>query len=212
MSAIRVLIADDHPLIVVGLRTTLSALGMKVVGEESEAERVVDAYAACAAEVVVLDIRFGDGLGGLEIARELLRRHPQARVVFYSQFDQDEIIKEAYRIGCAAFVTKVATPQELADAIREAHAGRTTFMRDIAARLALAGLRGERSPIDELEPRERDVFLRMARGMTNPEIATQMDLSLKTISTVTQSIKEKLGVTRPAEITRIALRYKLIEP
>ncbi len=186
--------------------------GLNVAGHVSEAALVVPRFMEDRPDVLVLDVRFGPGATGLDVARELFAVHPQARVVFYSQFDQDEIIREAYRVGAAAFITKNTAPEQLAKAIHAAHRGETFFLPPIAERMALLGVRGDTSPRAKLEPREVEVFKQMAEGATNVEIAERMKLSLKTISTISQLIKEKLGVHRAAEITRLALKYGMIDP
>jgi len=212
MKPIRVLIADDHPLIIEGLVSALKRDGIQRVAQAGRVEDVIPEYERAHPDVVVLDIRFGEGPTGLDVARELLARHPEARIVFYSQFDQDEIIKEAYRLGGMAFVTKSASPDTLVAAIRQAHAGQVYFTSDIANRLALQGVRGDNSPQSTLAPRELDVFTMMAQGLTNAEIAERMDLSVKTISNISQAIKEQLGVHRAADITLLAVKHGLITP
>ena len=208
--SIRVLIADDHPLIVVGLTTALSHLDIEVVDHVAVAGEVVPKYAETKPDVLVLDIRFGEGATGLDVARELLHRFPAARIVFYSQFDQDETITEAYRVGGAAFIPKNTSPSLLADAIKHVHTGQTYFLREIAERLALIGVRGDESPNSKLEAREIEVFKLMAQGLTNNEMAEKMNLSPKTISTISQTVKEKLGVDRQADITRLAVKHLMI--
>lgn len=212
MPAVRVLIADDHPLILVGLATALEPLGIEVVDTVDTASRVIEKYEQVKPDVLVLDIRFGEGPTGLEVARQLLQKHPKARIVFYSQFDQNETIQEGYRLGGMAFIPKHTAPALLAEAIRQAATGQPFFLHDIANRLAMTVVRGDDSPRTRLEPRELAVFKLMAEGLTIVEIAERMDLSAKTISTVSQTVKEKLGVQRPAEVTRLALRHGLIEP
>ncbi|VTU19865.1 Transcriptional activator protein ExaE [Variovorax sp. SRS16] len=160
----------------------------------------------------MLDVRFGGKISGLDVAREILDSAPQARVLLYSQFDQVELLREAYRIGTLGFVTKSTAPNVLADAIRQVQAGKTFFLPEIAERLALAGVRGDESPANKLDAREFEVFRRMATGQTNAEIAEAMALSSKTISTTSQSIKDKLDVSRPADITLLAVRHQLIHP
>lgn len=212
MAPVRVLLADDHPVIIEGLRAALVRHDVEVVGQVECAQQVVSAYLEAKPDVLVLDVRFGPGPTGLDVARSLRERAPAARIVFYSQFDQDEVIREAYRLGAAAFITKNTLPAELAAAIHAAANGKTYFLPAIAERLALLGLRGEESPRARLEARELDIFVQLASGATNNEIAERMGLSTKTISTIAQAVKEKLGVHRPAEITRLAMRYGLIEP
>lgn len=211
MSKIRVLLADDHPPIVEGLVTLLARHAIEVVGRATRTADVLAKYDECSPDVVVLDVRFGEVVTGLDVARSLLDAHPGARIVFYSQFDQDEILKEAYRVGAQGFVTKSKTLEVLADAIKHVHSGKMHFLPEIAERLAILNVRGDNSPLTSLDARELEVFRLLAQGMTNMEIAEAKGLSLKTISTTSQNIKDKLGVHRPADITRLAVRHKLIE-
>lgn len=212
MKSIGVLIADDHPMIIQGLISALKREGVQRVADASSADDVIVQFERTHPDVVVLDIRFGGRTTGLHVARELLARHPQAHIVFYSQFDQDEIVKEAYRLGGMAFVTKSGPPDELTAAIRQAHVGKLYFPAAIANRLALLGVRGDDSPQSTLAPRELEVFTLMAQGLTNAEIAERMNLSVKTISNVSQAIKEQLGVHRPADITLLAVKHGLVTP
>lgn len=212
MNAVRVLIADDHPLIIEGLVAALRRLGLRVVGQVEAAAEVIRKYTQTRPDVLVLDVRFGPGPSGLDIARELIALDPKARIVFYSQFDQNEVIREAYRLGGAAFVTKNTPPEVLASAIGEAHAGKTFFLPHIAERLALLGVRGDHSPRALLDKRELEVFMLLAGGLTNNEIADRMNLSAKTIGVIAQSVKEKLGVQRATDMTRLAVRHGMLDP
>lgn len=190
----------------------LTKQGMKVVGEVMSAGDVVPRVKQLRPDVAVLDVRFGPGPTGLDVARELLAQQPGSRVVFYSQFDQDEVIRDAYRLGGAAFVTKNQKPEILFEAITVAAQGKTFFPPAIAERLAVLGLHGDESPRARLDARELEVFLHLASGLNNNEIAEQMGLSSKTIGMVGQTVREKLGVQRGAELTRLAVRYGLIDP
>lgn len=212
MAQVRVMIADDHPLIIEGLSAALKRLGLMVVGQVETAAAVIPKFVEAKPDVLVLDVRFGPGPTGLDVARELLVKAPSARIVFYSQFDQDEIVREAYRLGGAAFVTKNSSPQALARAIEEAHAGKTYFLPEIAERMALLGVRGDSSPRSRLDEREIEVFMQLADGFTNNEIAARMKLSAKTIGTIGQAVREKLGVQRATDLTRLAVRHGMIDP
>lgn len=213
-NGVRVLIADDHPTIIEGLITALGRHALNVVAHVSNPDDVVSSYADAKADVIVLDVRFGEGGTGLDVARELLQAQPQARVVFYSQFDEDEIIREAYRLGGAAFITKNVDPGVLAKAIEQVHADATKpfFLPEIAERLAVLGLRGDESPQSKLSARDLEVFRMMAEGQTNAEIAERLNLSTKTISNISQHVKDQLGVHRQADITRLAVKYMLLSP
>jgi two-component system, NarL family, invasion response regulator UvrY len=212
VATIKVLLADDHPLILEGLKAALTKRGMRVVGDTGSADEVIGRFRQLRPDVLVLDLRFGQGPTGLDVARGLLSKEPEARIVFYSQFDQDEVIREAYRLGAAAYITKNQSPDVLAEAIREAAVGKTYFVPAIAERLALLGVRGDGSPRSRLDARETEIFVQLANGLTNNEIAARMSLSSKTIGVIAQAIREKLGVQRAAEMTRLAVRYGMIDP
>jgi DNA-binding NarL/FixJ family response regulator len=213
MTPLRVLIADDHALLVGSLSTALTALGIQVVAQVTDPHQVVAQTLAERPDVVVLDIRFGDQMPtGLDIARELLQRDPTTRIVFCSQYDTDGFIKEAYRIGGLAFITKSSPPETLATAIRSAAEGKTYWLPDVQERMAVIAVRGGDSPQAKLDERELQVLCYIAKGLTNVEIAQQMSLSVKTISNISQTIKDKLGVHRPADLALLAVKHRLVEP
>ncbi|MFL6707112.1 MAG: response regulator [Massilia sp.] len=209
---IRVMLADDHPIVMTGFAMSLAGVGMDVAGQARSPEEAAAMYAELKPDVLVLDIRFGTELTGLDAARSLLASYPAANIVFLTQFDQDSLIKEAYRLGARAFVTKDCDPADLATAVRHANEGRLYFLPQIAERLANLSVRGDVSPQSQLDQRGLEIFKLMAEGLTNAEIADRLNLSTKTISNISQSVKEKLGVHRQAYITRLAVKHGLIEP
>jgi DNA-binding NarL/FixJ family response regulator len=211
-NAIRVMLADDHPIVMTGFAMSLAGQGMDVVGQAKTPDEAVAMYTEHKPDVAVLDIRFGTGLTGLDAAQNILKLDPQARIVFLSQFDQDSLIKETYRLGAHAFVTKDCDPNDLADAVRYAAQGKLYFPPQIAERLASIAVRGDVSPQSQLDERSLEIFKLMAEGLTNTEIAERLNLSTKTISNISQSVKEKLGVHRQAYITKLAVKHGLIEP
>ncbi len=210
MKKIKVALADDHTMLLEGMRSILEQHGMSVVAETLEAAKVVDMVRKSGADVLVLDIRFGGAETGLDIAQELLAVMPHARVVFYSQFDQIELIRRAYRVGGAGFVAKNAGAPALIEAIKTAYEGKTYYTPDVAMKLANMAVHGDDSPATKLTARELQVFRLMANGSTNVEMAERLGLSPKTISNESQSIKDKLGIHRPVDIARMALKYNLI--
>jgi two-component system, NarL family, invasion response regulator UvrY len=209
---VRVMLADDHPIVMTGFAMSLSEHGMEVVGQAKSPEEALAIYGELQPDVLVLDIRFGTELTGLDAAQNILKAYPRAKIVFLSQFDQDSLIKETYRIGAHAFVTKDCDPADLASAVRHAREGKLYFLPQIAERLASLAVRGDISPQSQLDERGLEIFKLMAEGLTNAEIAERLNLSTKTISNISQSVKEKLGVHRQAYITKLAVKHGLIEP
>jgi len=209
--AIKVLLVDDHPIVMSGFQASLSSLGITTIGQAKTPADAVRMYAELKPDVLVLDVKLGQAQTGFDAAKDILKADAAAKIVFWSQCDQDGVIKEAYRIGGHAYVTNVAAPAELATAITNAHEGHMYFHPAIAERLARLSVRGDKSPQVVLDDRELEVFKLMAQGMTNMEIASQLHLAPRTISTISQTIKDKLGVHRPADITLMAVRHAIIE-
>ncbi|MYM25729.1 response regulator [Duganella sp. FT135W] len=212
MKKIRVMLADDHPIVMTGFAMSLEGQGLEVVTQARTPEEALAQYQQIKPDVIVLDIRFGEQLTGLDVAKQILARAPSAAIVFLSQFDQDSLIKETYRLGGRAFMTKDCDPADLAAAVRRAHQGELYFLPHIAERLANLSVRGDASPQSQLDERALEIFTLMAEGLTNAEIAEKLDVSTKTISNISQAVKEKLGVHRPAYITKLAVKHGLIEP
>jgi len=212
MKKIRVMLADDHPIVMTGFAMSLEGQGLEVVAQARTPDEALAQYRQLQPDVAVLDIRFGEQMTGLDVAKQILAQTPSAAIVFLSQFDQDSLIKETYRLGGRAFMTKDCDPADLAAAVRRAHGGELYFLPHIAERLANLSVRGDVSPQSQLDERALEIFTLMAEGLTNAEIAEKLDVSTKTISNISQAVKEKLGVHRPAYITKLAVKHGLIEP
>jgi two-component system invasion response regulator UvrY len=209
---VKAVLADDHPIVMSGFAMSLADYGIEVIGEARTPEEAIVMYAERAPDVLILDIRFGEKLTGLDAAKEVLKKNPDAKIVFLSQFDQDSLIKETYKIGALAFITKDCDPATLAAAVARVAKGERYFLPEIAERLANLSVRGDNSPRTLLDARELEVFVSMAQGLTNAEMAVHLALSTKTISNISHTIKGKLGIRRVADITLMAVRHGLLEP
>jgi len=204
------MLADDHPSIIGGLVAALDAFGIDIVGSVTEADAVYAEYEKHLPDVLVLDVQFNAIDTGLQIARLLLEKHPKAKIIFYSQYSQPELIRAAYRLGGSGFVTKNTRISSLADAIAHV-ATKGMFMGpEVSEIMAKLAIEGEQAPETLLAERELKVFGHMAAGLTNTEIAALMDLSPKTISNISQSVKDKLGIHRQADLTRLAIKHHII--
>jgi len=213
---VTVLIGDDHSIVIEAVAMQLTGHGCKIIGKAKTVEDVITMYSQLIPDVLVLDIKFSGKRTGLDVAKDILAEHPEAKIVFLSQNDQEALIRETYKLGGYAFLTKDCDPSELATAVLRAHSGQLYFMSGTAEQLASALLRGEPegppSPLAQLDVREVEIFTLMAQGYTNEEIGEKLSLSKRTISISSQHIKDKLNLHRPAEITRLAVRLGLIEP
>jgi len=210
-NGLKVLLADDHPIVMKGFSMSLAQFGIEIVGEAKNTAEVLDLFAQKKPDVVILDLRFGEKKTGIDVAREILQLDPKAKILFLSQFDQDFLIRETYRIGACAYLTKDCLPEELATAVVRAAAGETYFLPRIAEKLANLSVRGNDAPEAVLDSREMEIFVMMARGLTNAEMAEKLNLSLKTISNESNAIKQKLNISRIADMTRLAVKRGYID-
>lgn len=210
-SKTRVSLADDHPLLMAGFAMALADFGIEVIAKNRTPDEAIASYGELKPDVLVLDIKFAGQKSGLDAAKAVLTDFPDAKIVFLSQFDSDSLITEAYKIGGYAYVTKDREPSELAAAIKKAQQRSRFFLPAIAERLAVLSIGGDSSPLAVLDSRELDVFKLMAQGLTLAEIAQRLDLSIKTISNTSLSIKDKLGTQRIADLTLLAVKHGLIE-
>jgi two-component system invasion response regulator UvrY len=210
-STLRVVLADDHPLLMAGFATAIAKIvSAEIVGQTTSPDDVLEHYKSLRPDVLVLDVRFGDKISGFDVARQILLEFPDANIVFLSQFDQDTFVREAYRLGARAFVTKESSTEHLSNAVRAAAKGETYFLPDVKDKLAFIAIRGDTSPQALLDSRELDVLKGIAEGLTNLEIAERLEYSPKMISIISQGVKDKLGLHRPADLTRLAVKHGLI--
>ena len=194
---IRVVIADDQPLVRTGLRMILAAEDdIEVVGEASDGEEVVDLISSVAADVVLMDVRMPkqDGISATQ-AITVTTTHP--RVLVLTTFDLDEVVYDALRAGASGFLLKDASEERLCTAIRVVADGGSLFAPSVTRRLiAEFARRPVESPpeLTELTERELEVLRLMARGLSNAEIARDLVVSENTVKTHVARVLHKLGL------------------
>jgi len=210
---IRVLVADDHAVVREGLRAFLELQdGIEVVGEAEDGREAVEEATRLRPDVILMDLVMPrlDGVGAMRALRETV---PEARVIVLTSFLDDDKLLPAVRSGAAGYLLKNAHPQELARAVRAAHAGEALLDPAVAARLldTLAADGGE-GPLDRLTPREHEVLVLIGRGFANKRIARELELSEKTIKTYVGHVLAKLGVTDRTQAAVVAVRAGLVDP
>jgi len=208
---IRIFIADDHPIVRQGLRRIVEAdAGMAISGEADAAAALLAGLETAATDLVLLDVSMPGGLF-LETLRELRTRHPTIRVLALSVHPEDEWAVRALRAGASGYLTKDHSPDQLLDAIRRVYRGGKYVSPTLAEQLAthLDG-GGQRPPHELLSDREFEVMRRLGSGLTVSQIASELALSAKTVSTYRTRILEKMAVATNADLVRYAARYGLI--
>ncbi|MGA4289677.1 response regulator [Ralstonia nicotianae] len=206
---IKVFLADDHRLLVAGFRDVLKDYGINVVEVAYSLDGLVQRYQEVKPDVLVIDVRFDSknaGENGLDMCEILLGREPAAKIIVFSQFDDQYIVEKSYKLGVLAFVRKDESIEVLTEAIRTVADGKEYFSPEIARILAWSAVK-DRNPNKLLDDKEMCAFTLTADGASQAEISAQMDLSTKTVGTLLKSVKMKLGVESQADITKLAIRY-----
>ncbi|HET7110576.1 MAG TPA: response regulator transcription factor [Gemmatimonadales bacterium] len=208
---IRLLIADDHPVVREGLRRIVEdAPGLEVVSEVASGHELLTQLRRVAADIILLDVSM-PGPGFLELLQRLRIEHPTVAVLVLSVHPEDQYAVRALRAGAAGYLTKDHSPEELTEAIRRVHRGHRYVSQGLAERLAadLAVGAGEVQH-EALSNREYEVLCLLGSGRQVKEIASTLQLSPKTVSTYRTRILEKMNATSNADLVRYAALHGLI--
>jgi DNA-binding NarL/FixJ family response regulator len=212
----RILVADDHPIVLRGLRMVLNAQpDLEVVAEAADGEEAVELASSEDVHLVILDISM-PRMTGLQAAREITRRRPEIRVLMLSMHDNEQYLFEAIRVGASGYVLKSAVDRDLVEACRAAMRGEP-FLYPGAVRALMReyldrARSGEAVSGQMLTPREEEIVKLIAEAHTNDEIAEMLVISKKTVERHRANILEKLGMRDRVELTRYAIRRGLVEP
>jgi DNA-binding NarL/FixJ family response regulator len=212
--SIRVLIADDHPVVRDGLRFCINRWGadIEIVGEASDGTEVLHMAKKQSIDIFIIDIAM-PLLNGLDTTRALLREHPTAKVIILSFHKTRSFVEEAMRAGARGYLTKETASQNVVEAVHEIAAGRFYLSPDIAR--FMVEFPGHRSRanrgIGALTARERRVLQLIAEGKTAKEIASLLSLATNTVHAHRKNLMTKLDVHKQTDLVRIALREGIIE-
>ena len=204
----RILIVDDHPIVIEGCRAMLAAEMDCVLSAAADAEAGEAIAEAERSDVCVVDLNL-PGLTGFELCRRLLARDPTARVIVFSMNDDPVFAARAIELGAVGYVSKTGDPAELAAAIRVVLAGGVHLPHRIARSLAFANKPGAGHPLGRLTPRETEILRHVGQGKTLGEIAPLVGASYKTVANSCSAIKRKLGARTSADLVRLAVENRL---
>ena len=208
---IRILLVDDHPVVRHGIRTILTErLKDAVVGEAGDADAALRQVADGAWDIVIADISL-PGMSGLDLIKELQRLHPALPTLVVSMHPAAQFARRALSAGAAGYLTKDSAPEEFVAAIEAARRGRRYVGRDAGDVLLRWAAKSVTTPHEALSDREYQVLRMVGSGHTVSDIARDLGLSVKTISTYRTRVLEKLGMRTNAEMMRYAIENRLLD-
>lgn len=210
---IKIVLADDHALVRDGIKAIIErkAKNISVIAEVSNGKELLDfaENTSKKVDVFVVDISM-PVLNGIEATQKLLKINPDAKIIILSMYDDRMSVEKAFKSGAKGFVVKVASADEILEAIKEVGAGRF-YLCSKVSRYVVQGFlgktapRGKKGPKD-LTPKEKEVLQLIAEGFSSKEIAKEFDLSLNTIHVHRNNIMKKLNIHKQAELVRYALK------
>lgn len=207
----RILLVDDHPLLLDGIKAWLETLGnLEIIGQVGSGEEAMEKVDQLDPDMVLVDISL-PGVNGLEFARLLKEEKAGVKVVFLTVHNNREYVREALRLGACGYLLKNAPSDELAEAIKMVLQGRRYFSQEIHSQIIEGFITEEENPGPaRLTPRQRQVLIQVTSGKTNKEIALHLNISHRTVETHRQAIKKRLDIHSEAELTKYALAQGLI--
>ena len=212
----KVLLADDHALVRAGMRALINELpGMEVVAETGDGQEALRLIGEKKPDLALIDISM-PGLNGLEVAARAGKEYPSTRIVILSMHVDDEFVRRALVSGAAGYLLKNADRAELEMALQAVARGDTWLSPQVSRRIAETYARGGGAPaggpFEVLTPRQREVLQLIAEGLSNKEIASRLNVGVKTVETHRTELMERLGIHGVAGLVRYAIRVGLVHP
>lgn len=210
MKKLRILIADDHPLVRHGLRSVLETQeGWTVCGEAENGRRAVKLGLELKPDVFLMDVTMPE-LNGLDATRQLCRERPNAAILILTMHESDQLCADLIRAGARGCLLKSDSPRQLLAAVEAVASGKLYFTSPVNAGNNVSTGNGERRPA-RLSAREREIVQLLAEGRTNKEIATLLGIAFKTVDAHRTNIMKRLNLHSVAEVVRYAVRERIIQ-
>lgn len=209
---IKIIIADDHAIFREGVKRIVdSAADIKVVAEAADGDAVMRQVRDCEFDVLLMDMSM-PGRSGVELIKWIRLQAPNCRILVLSMHEEIQYAVRAIKAGARGYLTKESAPSLLVEALRKIASGGAFISSEIAEQLALGATAGQESrPHENLSDREFDVFLLLAVGTSNTEVALKLGISVKTVSTHKANLMQKMGLSNQSDLIRYAMRHELID-
>jgi len=206
-----IVLVDDHAVVRAGVRRLLEQEPLfEVIGEAESGEKAYQIYGELKPDVMVMDLSM-PGMGGLEAIRRILMRYEKAKILVLSMHEDLSFANQALKLGAKGYLIKNALANDLVKSIETVSNGEVFLSAEIAKKMAMQSISGDKDPIHELSAREFEIFRLLAEGLDIDAIASTLNISSKTVSNYQTMIKQKLDINSPVELIRYAIKTGVIK-
>jgi DNA-binding NarL/FixJ family response regulator len=206
-----IVLVDDHAVVRAGVRRLLEQEPLfEVIGEAESGEKAYQIFGELNPDVMVMDLSM-PGMGGLEAIRRILMRYEKAKILVLSMHEDLSFANQALKLGAKGYLIKNALADDLVKSIETVSQGEVFLSAEIAKKMAMQSISGDKDPIHELSAREFEIFRLLAEGLDIDAIASTLNISSKTVSNYQTMIKQKLDINSPVELIRYAIKTGVIK-
>ena len=206
-----IVLVDDHAVVRAGVRRLLEQEPLfEVIGEAESGEKAYQIFGELKPDVMVMDLSM-PGMGGLEAIRRILMRYEKAKILVLSMHEDLSFANQALKLGAKGYLIKNALADDLVKSIETVSDGEVFLSAEIAKKMAMQSISGDKDPIHELSAREFEIFRLLAEGLDIDGIASTLNISSKTVSNYQTMIKQKLDISSPVELIRYAIKTGVIK-
>jgi DNA-binding NarL/FixJ family response regulator len=206
-----IVLVDDHAVVRAGVRRLLEQEPLfEVIGEAESGEKAYQIFGELKPDVMVMDLSM-PGMGGLESIRRILMRYEKAKILVLSMHEDLSFANQALKLGAKGYLIKNALADDLVKSIETVSNGEVFLSAEIAKKMAMQSISGDKDPIHELSAREFEIFRLLAEGLDIDAIASTLNISSKTVSNYQTMIKQKLDINSPVELVRYAIKTGVIK-
>jgi len=209
---IKVLVADDHEMVRIGVSAYLSSQpDIEVIAEADDGDQAVEQALQFKPDIILMDLVMRK-MDGIEATKRILEANPQAKIIIVTSFLDDEKVYPALEAGATSYILKTSKADEIAKAIRATHQGQTVLEPEVTGKI-MSKMRQKKvdEPHSQLTEREQEILLLIAEGKNNQEIADQLFIALKTVKVHVSNILAKLGVNDRTQAAIYAFKHDLVE-
>jgi DNA-binding NarL/FixJ family response regulator len=207
-SATRLLIVDDHPMVVSGCKSLFASDTSVKIDEANDAKSGLRAFQQKKPDVTVIDINLPD-ISGFELMRRIRHDDPEAKIIIFSMIDDPAIVVRAVELGAQGFVSKGDDPRLFVKAVRRVAAGDNFISPQLAEAVTFSSAAIKANPASQMTPRELEILRLLGRGDKIVEVAEALSISYKTVANTTSLLKQKLGAKNHSDLVRIAVELGL---